>query len=90
MGAETAMPTYRMRAKIKRGHVKLDVKTDLPSTEADVTVIVEPVKEDEAVDEKGWPIGFFERFAGALADNPIQRWPEGDFEKRKPFDDLPA
>ena len=83
MGTETAMPTYRMRTKIKRGHVKLDVKTDLPSTEADVTVIVEPVKEEEAVDEKGWPIGFFDNVIGSVKD--IRRWPQGEFEKRKPL-----
>ena len=28
---------------------------------------------DEAIDELGWPIGFFDRTYGALADDPIER-----------------
>lgn len=90
MGAEIAMPTYRMRGKIKRGHIKLakgrvkvDVKTDLRGEEADVTVTVTPVPKRRK--GKGWPKGFFERFAGCLADNPIERPSQGEFEKRLSF-----
>lgn len=30
----------------------------------------------------GWPLGFFERFAGCLAADPMQRPEQGDFEQR--------
>lgn len=30
----------------------------------------------------GWPPGFFERTYGSLADDPIERPPQGDFEVR--------
>lgn len=30
----------------------------------------------------GWPPGFFERTYGALADDPIERPPQGDHEMR--------
>lgn len=92
MGAEIAMPTYRMRGKIKRGHIKLakgrvkvDFKTDLRGEEADVTVTVTPVPKRRK--GKGWPKGYFESVIGSLSDNPIKRWPQGEYEKRKSLDD---
>jgi hypothetical protein len=30
----------------------------------------------------GWPPGFFERTYGSLADDPIERPPQGDYEVR--------
>lgn len=30
----------------------------------------------------GWPPGFIERTYGSLADDPIERPPQGDFEER--------
>ncbi|MCC6151614.1 MAG: hypothetical protein IT461_15285 [Planctomycetes bacterium] len=87
------MPTYRMRAKIKRGHIKLakgrvkvDVKTNLRGEEADVTLTVTPVPKRRKA--KGWPKGYFENVIGSLADNPIKRWPQGEYETRKSLDDI--
>ena len=43
----------------------------------DILIVMHPVEETE-VDEFGWPIGFFDRTYGALADDPIERpteWP---------------
>lgn len=34
-------------------------------------------------EELGWPTGFFEETAGCLADDPIQRYPQGEFEERE-------
>jgi hypothetical protein len=52
-----------------------------------VEVIIWPLEKSEAMqtletDANGWPIGFFEATAGCLADDPIERQPQGDFEKR--------
>jgi hypothetical protein len=52
-----------------------------------VEVIFWPLDETTATDEverdaNGWPVGFFEATAGCLADDPIRRWPQGDYEKR--------
>lgn len=30
----------------------------------------------------GWPPGFFERTYGSLADDPIERPPQGEYEER--------
>ena len=34
-------------------------------------------------EELGWPAGFFEETAGCLADDPIQRYPQGEYEERE-------
>ena len=36
----------------------------------------------QTLDVPGWPPGFFERTAGSLADDPIERPPQGDYEMR--------
>lgn len=40
-------------------------------------------KDDVERDEMGYPIGFFEATAGALADDPITRAPQGEFDVRE-------
>lgn len=52
-----------------------------------VEVIIWPLDKAEArqeteTDANGWPIGFFEATAGCLADDPIERAPQGDYEQR--------
>ena len=49
-----------------------------------VEVIIRPLKEtdQQETDAKGWPIGFFEATAGCLADDPIERAPQGEYEQR--------
>jgi len=44
-----------------------------------VEVIIRPLEETDA---NGWPIGFFEATAGCLADDPIERAPQGKYEQR--------
>ena len=36
-----------------------------------------------ARDANGWPVGFFEKNNGSLADDPIVRLPQGDMEIRE-------
>ncbi|MCX7084454.1 MAG: hypothetical protein NTY69_02845 [Methylococcales bacterium] len=38
--------------------------------------------EIKETDSNGWPIGFFEATSGCLADDPIERAPQGDYETR--------
>ncbi len=49
-----------------------------------VEIIIWPLDNTEknATDANGWPIGFFEETAGCLADDPIERAPQGDYEQR--------
>ena len=50
--------------------------------DVDVVVTVTPVAPD-AVDENGWPVGFFERVAGSMPD--LRRGSQGEFEERLPL-----
>lgn len=34
-------------------------------------------------EELGWPSGFFEQTAGCLQDNPLVRYPQGEYEQRE-------
>ena len=52
-----------------------------------VEIIIWPLDKQANVpsqdtDANGWPIGFFEATAGCLADDPIERAPQGDYEQR--------
>ncbi len=53
-----------------------------------VEVIIWPLGEQTQqqtsteTDANGWPIGFFEATAGCLADDPIERAPQGEYETR--------
>jgi hypothetical protein len=57
--------------------LELYVPADLPESEVEVVIIVRPISsaaERESAEERGWPPRFFERTAGCLGDDPIQRW----------------
>lgn len=43
---------------------------------------METAKPGGAVDANGWPLDFFDKTAGCLADDPIERASQGDFEQR--------
>jgi hypothetical protein len=54
----------------------------------DVEIIILPLEEEKTngeieVDKNGYPIGFFEETAGSLADDPIERAPQGKYEIRE-------
>lgn len=37
-------------------------------------------------EELGWPPGFFENTFGSITDPAFKRYPQGEFEKREPFE----
>lgn len=41
-------------------------------------------------EELGWPPGFFENVIGSIDDPAFKRYPQGEFEKRPPFDEEPT
>ncbi len=47
----------------------------------DVVVVMQAV-EETPVDALGWPVGFFDRTYGALADDPLERPVELPWAKR--------
>lgn len=72
------METIKLEAHVTDdGLLKLELPTGMANRKLEVLIVMHPVDEPE-VDAMGWPIGFFDRTYGALADDPIQRpenWP---------------
>jgi hypothetical protein len=62
------METVRLSAHTTaQGHLLLDVPTSLEDSDVEVTVTVQAV-DTRPRDHLGWPIGFWERFAGSMPD----------------------
>ncbi len=80
------METLKMKVRIgEDGILKLEVPTGLSAGEIEVVLVMQEA-EAQAVDAKGWPIGFFERTYGALADDLIERPPQLPLEDRDPIE----
>ena len=70
--------------RFERGQIVLDTPPALPEgVRLHIRITVE--KKEEAVDENGWPVGFFERFAGCIDDPAFERPPQGEYETREPL-----
>ncbi|MBC8099014.1 MAG: hypothetical protein H7Y11_06190 [Armatimonadetes bacterium] len=72
------MQTIKLHAWVDAtGQLKLELPVvGLANRKLEMLIVMQPVTEatdTEAVDANGWPIGFFERTYGALADDPIER-----------------
>jgi hypothetical protein len=79
------METMKVKARIgEDGILKLEVPTGLSAREVEVVLVMQEA-ELQAVDTNGWPIAFFDRTYGALADDPIERQPQLPLEKRDPI-----
>lgn len=67
------METIKLQARIgEDGVLKLEVPTGLPARDVEVVLVLQETS-PQAVDANGWPVGFFDRTYGALADDPIER-----------------
>lgn len=85
------METIVLRQKANaEGALTIQVPARLRDAELDVVVILQPVvpAEEPAVlpeTAAGWPPHFFEATYGSLADDPIERLPQGAYEVREPL-----
>ncbi len=76
------METMKVKATIgEDGILKLAIPTGLPAREVEVVLVMQAT-DPPALDANGWPLGFFERTYGALADDPIERPPQLPLEER--------
>ena len=69
---ENAPPTITIPANLRHRKVEIII---LPLEEKENSVV--------EVDANGYPLGFFEETAGCLADDPIERAPQGEYELRE-------
>lgn len=59
--------------------------------EFEVQVVVTPkpapaAPKPKTPEELGWPPGYFENTFGSIDDPAFKRYPQGEFEKREPFE----
>ena len=67
------------------GILHLDIPLGMKDQEVEVMVIYQSIETTQTPEDLGYPPGFFEQTAGCLADDPIQRYPQGEFEEREPL-----
>lgn len=72
------METIKIQTHVgSDGVLTLQLPSEMAGQELEVLVTVHP-KEKKHV----WPPGYFDRTAGSLADDPIERPPQGHYETR--------
>jgi hypothetical protein len=75
------MEAIKLRGHVDAsGHLVLDLPLHLANHT--VEVIVQVQADDIPRDANGWPVGFFERTFGALADDPLERPEQLPLEER--------
>ena len=80
MTVDTVPGIMEINGRFERGQVILDKQPALPEgVRLHVRITVE--KNEEAVDDNGWPLGFFEETAGSCPD--LERPPQGEYEIRE-------
>ena len=80
------METMKVKGRIDAdGILRLEVPTGLSAREVEVVLVMQESALG-AVDDNGWPIGFFDRTYGALADDPIERPLQLPLEERDPIE----
>jgi hypothetical protein len=68
------------------GILHLEIPVGITDKEMEVVVIYQQIEASapsKTPEELGWPTGFFEQTAGSLADDPIQRYPQGEYDTRE-------
>lgn len=64
------MQTIKLDTQVgKDGILKLELPLDVSDTDLEILVVV------HRKEKRGWPPGYFERTAGSLNDDPIERPP---------------
>jgi hypothetical protein len=84
------MTTIQTKAHVEAGgRLSLTLDTGLPEADVDVLVVVQPAPGELPPDECDWPT-FVERYAGCMADDPIERGDQGTYEQRETLEDGPS
>ena len=75
-----------VQATFSNGRLELLESVDWPDgTRAEVIPLLKTTTSDEKGSEpsQAWPADYFETTAGAFADEPLERAPQGDFPNRE-------
>ncbi len=61
------------------GILKLELPLEVSDTDVEVLVVI------QQKEKRAWPPGYFDRTPGSLADDPMERPPQGEYETRDPL-----
>ncbi|NES65240.1 MAG: hypothetical protein F6K24_08230 [Okeania sp. SIO2D1] len=83
------METIKLTTHVdKEGNLTVKLPKHLADRDIEIIVVYqdqELEKSAKTPEELGWPSGFFEKTAGCLADENLQRYPQGEYEDREPI-----
>jgi hypothetical protein len=80
------MKTIKLRSQVgEDGILHLDIPVNIKGGELEVTVTFETVKDEEDLAHLEWP-NFIDKTYGCLADDPLIRYPQGEYEEREPIE----
>jgi len=69
------MQTIKLEKRVgSDGILTLELPLEITDTDLEILVVVQPKV------KRIWPTGYFDQTAGSLADNPIERPPQGEYE----------
>ncbi|VXD18982.1 conserved hypothetical protein [Planktothrix serta PCC 8927] len=81
------MQVIKVKTRVDaEGKVILQVPQDLANQELEIAIVyqlVSPETSTQTPEKLGWISGFFEQTAGCLADEPLVRYPQGEYEVRE-------
>jgi hypothetical protein len=82
------METLIVTTKVSEdGKVTLPAPATIPGTEVEVRYTVKAKQPGEAVDEYGWPIGFWEELAAdPITDPAFRRYPQPEADPPPSFE----
>jgi len=84
------MQSIKLRSRVGQdGILHLEIPVGIADKEIEVMVIYQPLEpsaQTKTPEELGWPPGFFEQTAGCLQDDPLVRYPQGEYEQREPLE----
>lgn len=67
------MQTIILKARSDEdGILRLEIPTHIAHQEIEVVLVMQAIQ-DEAVDEMGYPIGYFDETYGSMAHDPLER-----------------
>jgi hypothetical protein len=86
MDQEETMETITFQKHVGEDKMlKLEIPVDMPDADYEITVrALTPITANPTEQEE-W-IAFVNRTAGSLADDPIERGPQGAYEVREPLE----
>jgi hypothetical protein len=78
------METIKLKTHINSdGILTIELPSQFKNTETEILIVLQTISPPQAVDAMGYPIGYFEETFGILADDPIERGDQGEFEIRE-------